>query len=143
MRKKGMDKLDKLIQKYVEAVMIHGKESWGGDYKKANRYYKVYTKCFIDICKYGEEGKNVLKELLNHNSHFVRYSAAYHMLPFDSVIAVKMLKKCKGEPEGVGFNAKTTMDEWNSSNLKFPIEKEGKILYVTANEFIRECIDTK
>lgn len=34
----------------------------------------------------------------------------------------------------MGFNAKTTIAEWNKGNLKFPIEKDGKILYVDANE---------
>lgn len=90
-----MDKLDRLIQKYVEAVMIHGKESWAGDYKKANTYYKVYTNYFIDICKYGVEGKNALKELLKHDSNFVRCSVAYHFLPFDSTIGIKLLKNVR------------------------------------------------
>lgn len=133
-----MENLDKLISKYIESVTNHGKESWAGDYKTANKYYKIYTKCYIDICKYGEEGRIALKNLIYHNSHFVRYCVAYHILPFDPENGTKMLKKCKNEPDGVGLNAKTTLDEWNSGSLKFPIEKDGKITYVTVEEFINQ-----
>lgn len=133
-----MDKIDRLVQKYVESVIVHGQESWGGNHVKANKHYRVYTKCFIEICKHGEEGKNVLKKLLEHSSHFVKCSAAYHILPFETATAIRILNKCKSAPDGVGLSAKTTLDEWNSGNLKFPIERDGKIVYVTPNELVAQ-----
>ncbi len=136
MRRHKVSTLKNLIEKYIKSVIIHGKESWSGDNKIANKHFKAYTKCFVEICKYGNEGEESLKELLSHESHFVRYSAAYHMLPFDSDTSIKMLKKCKSEPDGVGFNAKTTLSEWKSGNLRFPVDRDGKIAYVTVDEFI-------
>lgn len=131
-----MNNLNDLVEKYVESVIIHGKESWGSDYKKANRHYKIYTKCFIDICKYKKEGEIALRQLLNHSSHFVRYAAAYHLLPFDREMGLKMLKKCKNEPDGVGFNVKITISEWKNGDLRFPFEKDGKIISMTIDDFM-------
>lgn len=131
-----MKEIDELIEKYIESVILHGKESWGGDYKIANKHYKLYTKCFVEICKYGVEGIDALKELLNHESHFVRCCAAYHILPFDSYNGIKMLKKCKREPEGVGLSAQTLLSEWNSGKLRFPVVKESAIIYVTVEELV-------
>jgi len=131
-----MNNLNDLVEKYVESVIIHGKESWGRDYKKANSHYKIYTKCFIDICKYKKEGEIALRKLLNHSSHYVRYAAAYHLLPFDREMGLKMLKKCKNEPDGVGFNAKITISEWKNGDLRFPFEKDGKIIPMTIDDFM-------
>lgn len=132
-----MNSLDELVEKYIDSVIIHGKKSWDGDPKTANKHFILYTKCYIQICKYGKEGEQVLKTLLNHESHFVRCAAAYHLLPFDSEVGLKMLKKCKNQPDGVGFNAKILLSEWNSGNLMFPVGKEDKILYVTVTNFHR------
>lgn len=80
-----MDSLSNLIEQYIEAVIIHGEES-SNDYRKANKYNAIYTKCYCELCKLGQEGISALKCLLSHEKRYVRYSVAYHIKTFLFII---------------------------------------------------------
>ena len=114
-----MDKLNKLIDKFIEATEIHGKESRTGNYKLANKNYKIAEKCYKEIKSFGEDGYNEIAKLLLHENGHVRVGAAYHLLPVKSEIAVKVLKESIGLSEGIGFIAGMILSEWEKGKLKF------------------------
>ena len=114
-----MDKLKVLIEKFIEASIIHGEESWNGNYKEGNKQYKIKTKCFEKIKTFANDWQNEILKLLNHENGYVRVSAAYRTLSFNPDEAVKTLKALLNEPKGVGFDAKMLLSEWEKGNLKF------------------------
>ena len=131
-----MVELSQLVGKYVSSAIIHGRESWGGDHKLANRHFKIYREAYCDLCKRGAIGINALKTLTDHESPFVRKVAAYSILPFDTRLGVLILKKVRREPHGIGHNAGITLSEWNKGKLRFPLKHDGKIIYVSSKELV-------
>jgi hypothetical protein len=123
-----MEDLNILINKFIDATIIHSIESEGGDYRLANKNFNIAVKC---ICKIKEfEGwVDVFKNLLDHENASIRVNAAYILLPIHSNLAKKTLRKCKSAPKGVGFTAKIILKEWKSGDLKFPEFVNGKIVY--------------
>lgn len=123
-----MEDLNTLINKFIDATVIHRTESEGGNYKLANKNFDIAVKC---ICKIKEfDGwADVFETLLNHENASIRVSAAYNLLPFKTELAIKTLKKCTRVPKGEGFNAKTILQEWKTGELKFPEFVNGKVVY--------------
>ena len=128
-----MDNRQKEINDIIESIIIQAKESWGNDYKIANKHFKIYTE---KICKLLQEGnKEILTILIKHNEPSVRKVGAYFLLPIDKKMAEKELKLLFREKEnGVGFNAKTIFQEWKKKRLEFPKLVEGKIVYCKPEE---------
>lgn len=124
-----MDKLDKLIEQYLDSTAIHG-ESMLNNYKLSNHHYAIKTKCFCKIKEFGAEGFERLMQLLHHENAHVRVETAYFILSYKPNEALKVLRKNCKEPRGVGSNAKMIISEWKKGNLKFPELKDGKIIYV-------------
>lgn len=114
-----MDKLKNLIDKYINSTIIHGRESRTGNYKLANKNFKIAEKCYKEIKAFGEEGYNEIAKLLIHDNGHVRVGAAYCLLPVKTEIAVKVLQESIGKPDGVGFEAEMILSEWKKGNLKF------------------------
>ncbi|MFS1511741.1 hypothetical protein VQL36_04790 [Chengkuizengella sp. SCS-71B] len=112
-----MDTLDDIIKKYVNSTIIHGKESEEGNYKLANKHYKLRSKFFEQIKGHGELGRQELIKLLSHENGHVRVGAAFHVLSFNPDLARNVLKKSVTEPKGVGFKAKMIIKEFEKGNL--------------------------
>lgn len=124
---------DNEIEEIINSIISHAKESWGNDYKIANKHFKLYTK---KICKLLNEGnKEIITILINHEEPAVQKTGAYFLLPFDKKVAEKKLKSLFKEKEnGVGSNAKTILQEWKKKRLTFPKLVGGKVVYVSPEE---------
>jgi len=74
-----VDNLLDLKQRYVESTIQHGKALAIGDSRTANKHAKILNKVFQQL-NATIEGKNVLVELLYHNTIRVRSMAAIDLL---------------------------------------------------------------
>jgi hypothetical protein len=115
-----MDKLEKLIAKYVEAAKRHGEATDCGDNKTANKQYKVIEKCYSELMAHGEVGIRELIPLLDDPNNFVRLWAASHLLHVEPTRAKQILANLSGiKGSLVGFNADMVLKEWEKGDLKF------------------------
>lgn len=123
-----MEEINFLMGEYVNAVINHRIACLRGEYKVANKYYE---KIEVYICKIKliPNWMDVFEELLEHEEYSVRIQAATTLLPYETKIAKKILKKCSLLPDMNGFEARMVLNEWNTENLKFPTLKNGKIIY--------------
>ncbi|TEB06807.1 hypothetical protein Psch_00339 [Pelotomaculum schinkii] len=110
-------------QKYINAAILHRKSSYNGDYKTANKQYKVLKKIYDQIEKNVIE-KKLLLDLLEYNDISVKSWAAAHMLGIKYEIskAEKELINIATihDAEMIGFSAKMTLNVWAQQGfLKF------------------------
>ncbi|QOW61910.1 hypothetical protein [Treponema pedis] len=120
--------------KLQKAIITHAKESWGGDYKKANKCFKTYTRRICELIN--AEGINIIYDLLKSDNLAIVSVAAYFLLPINSKVALEAYKKVLGaKHDGIASNAKITLNEWKKGRLSFPLLKDGKIIYTTKDVY--------
>ena len=114
-----MDKINVLLNKYIEAAIQHGKATEEGDYKSANKAFKVLKKVYDELKANQDFGVQKLSNLLNHEEEYVRLWASSHTLQVDTEKAKKTLIELTKKTGFLAFNAKMTLEEWEKGNLKF------------------------
>jgi hypothetical protein len=130
-----MDDLQEKINLIKESILVHARESWGGDPQKANRYFKKYTKDICELFQVGD-GLDVMLSFLEDDDPAIKSVGAYYLLPRNTKIAEKTLKSIFNvQTFGIGTNAQTTYSEWKNGRLKFPALENGKIVYKDRSVF--------
>lgn len=123
-----MKEVELIINKYVEAI-INYQMTLDSDYKKANKYFSQAEKCLCEL-KLIENWIEHFRCLLEHENISVKINAATALLPYETKRAKVCLKRCCLLPGMKGFEARMVLREWKSGDLKFPIYKNGEIVYV-------------
>ena len=123
-----MNELEFIINKYVEAIVNYN-IALDENYKRANKFYSQAEKYLCEI-KLIENWADDFKRLLEHENISVRINAATALLPYETKLAMKHLRRFSLLPGMRGFEARMVLREWKSGNLKFPIYENGKIVYV-------------
>ena len=123
-----MNELELIINKYAAAI-VNYHMALDEDYKKANKYFSQAEKHLCEL-KLIENWIEDFQHLLDHENVSVRINAATALLPYETKLAKKCLKRCCLLPGMRGFEARIVLSEWKSGNLKFPIYENGKIVYV-------------
>ena len=91
--------------KLQEAIITHAKESWSGDYKKANKCFKTYTRRICELIN--AEGINIIYDLLKSDNLAIVSVAAYFLLPINSKVAFEAYKKVLVDKhDGIASNAR-------------------------------------
>ncbi len=133
-----MNDLQKKISSIRESILIHARESWGGDFKVANKHFKKYTKEICELFQAGN-GSEIMFKFLDDEEPAVKSVGAYYLLLHNSKVAEKALKSIFNvQIYGIGFNAKTILSEWKNGRLKFPALENGKVVYKDRGDFIGE-----
>ncbi len=106
------------LEKYIEGCKIHGSGTdCGDDYRTVNKAYDVLIKNFRILIK-EEGGKELLKELLRHDSVYVSAWTAT-LLIFDYPKECKKVIKSVAKGKGVwALSIKTFYDEWKKGNTE-------------------------
>ncbi len=113
-----MEKIETLLEKYIEAAIKHGQASEEGDYKTANKQYSVLDKIYNTLKK--NDNLNELLKLIDHSNDHVKLWASSHTLQIEPNIAKKILLKLReGPPSVVRLDAEMILEEWEKGNLKF------------------------
>lgn len=112
-----MEIVEKVIKTFVDAAVKHGECTNRGDYRTANKQYKIMFKSLQQL-KVHEDGIIQFKELMEHQSDYVRLWSSTHLLRVEEEKAKKHLKSLAKKSEIISLTAQTTLDEWEKGNLQ-------------------------
>jgi hypothetical protein len=114
-----MNKINDLIQKYIQYSEAHRKFIQEGDHRKANSAYKSLTRLYRGFEKDKEMAESSLRVLCNEKSPAVRLWAATHAIGLDIQVDVaeKILEEiAETDKKGLlGFSAEMTLKEWKKN----------------------------
>ncbi|MBW5449451.1 hypothetical protein GE107_25915 [Cohnella sp. CFH 77786] len=86
---------------------------------------RIYDKCYKNFMKhksYGDEGINEIEKMIENENDYVKKTAAVHLLPYRTKIALKTLqvlaKKYENQIGLFSFNIEMVIKEWNKGNLR-------------------------
>jgi hypothetical protein len=113
-----MDK-EKIVKNFINASIKQGESLEEGNWKVANRQYKIIEKSYHQLNELGKEGEKELVKLLDYNNDYVKLWSATYSLPIEEVKAKKILEILSNKTRGLGLTAKMTIEEWEKGNLKF------------------------
>lgn len=110
--------LENCLEKYMEACIIHGKETEiSEDYKTVNKAHGTIIKNFRILVK-DENGIEMLKNLLKHEDIYISSWTAC-LLIFDYPKECKKIIKSVAKRKGIyAITIKTFYKEWKKGNLK-------------------------
>lgn len=115
-----MEITEKNIESYINAAIKHGECTEEGDYKQANKQYKIIQRSLNEL-KVSEKGVTQLKDLMEHQSDYVKLWSSTHLLSVEEKKSRQVLMELARKPGFLGLTAQTTLDEWTKGNLKLDI----------------------
>lgn len=65
----------------------------------------------------GDGGEEFFRSLVNHDLKHIVGVAAFNLIPLNPVLAHEVLENLSREPGEIGFDAKTTLREWDAGKL--------------------------
>jgi len=104
--------IEKLVEEFAKAIIKQNEAIMKGNYKLGNKYAKKYIKCYQQLFKVGEEGKEALAKLFNHDDIGVREMAAVVLLKYKTEEALKILRELANKPGLIGFGASEAIKRW-------------------------------
>ncbi len=119
-----MKSLEELKKQFIDIAIIHEEAMKRGNHKLGNKQTVVGGKISKKL-RNSEEGRKVLKNLMNHSSPSVRYWAATNCLPYFTEDAIKVLKEIEeNENLDPAYRASVyiTLDLWKNGELKLDNE---------------------
>jgi hypothetical protein len=113
-----MDK-QKIIENFINASIKQGESIEEGNWKVANRQYKIIEKSYQHLRKLDEKSVYELIKLLDYNNDYVKLWSATYSLSIDEEKAKNVLKILSNKSGGLGLTAKMTLQEWEKGNIKY------------------------
>ncbi len=109
--------IEDLAAKFVEAARKQGAGIESGDSRVANKWYKNLLAIREGLRDHGEGGEDVILQLLENESPYVRLWAATYALAFSPLRAQPVLEALAASQGGfLRFTAATTLSEWRKHN---------------------------
>ena len=101
---------------FEEAANAHADATEKGDYKVANKNYRIINNVinFLD----NSNERELLKKFLTHTSESVKSWAATYLLTVYESESIMVLEKIAGGTGIHSLDAATTLNEWRKGNLK-------------------------
>ena len=109
-----------LVRLCEEAAAAHGKASWEGDYRTANRQYHVAVATYSELRRRGTEAQKAILPLLHHDDANVRVWAAVRALEFAQDEAVAVLESIAPLHGVAGLDAVMVLKQWHDGKLRIP-----------------------
>ncbi len=111
----GLNKnLEKIISLFVEASMKHNAAIMQGDWKTANLQAKKIHKSFLEIIKFGGDGRDALLTLVDHTDPAIAAMAATYSLKYNPEKSLSILIKISNDPGFIGFRAAQSIKNWEN-----------------------------
>ncbi len=112
--------IQQLIKDYRESASAHGKATFDGDHKAANRNYHKLVALLPKIRAYGNAGEMALLALSADKDESVACWSATHSLKFEENRALSVLSDLAKKAGPIGFNAKMVVQQWAKGQLFLP-----------------------
>jgi hypothetical protein len=104
--------LRKLVGQFAEAVAAQTDAIWRGDHKTGNKFAKRYIAIFKRLREPGDEGRDALAALLDHDRPDVRVMAAAFLLRHRTETALAVLRQAAAGEGMIAFEASETLKRW-------------------------------
>ncbi len=113
--------LQTLVKEYREASVAHGKASFSGNYRIANRNADTIINIYRELRRRGREAQNSILPLLTDEDLNVRAMAAAHALEFAPELGEPVLIELSQLGRGLHrLEAEVCLDQWRNGTLEFP-----------------------
>ena len=103
---------EELVTRFADAVIMQTFCIWHGDAKTGNRHAKRYIAAFEKLRERGDEGRDALKVLFEHENPDVRTSAAAFLLRHCTEEALAVLREAAAGKGLVSFEAGQAIKRW-------------------------------
>jgi hypothetical protein len=110
---------EKVLAKYVDAIIANKKALNNADPKTANKHYKVLVKSLHQLEAVGER-REALLSLLSHEIPDVRGVAAAHLIDIEPKRAVYVLEELAKSGGVAGFEANMVLKLWREGKFHIP-----------------------
>lgn len=110
--------IQKLLAIFSSAAKKHYDAQLACDPKTANKQVKKFYGAFLELIKFGEEGRQALLTLTDVDDLAVAAMAATYSLKYDTKKALSVLEKIAKEPGFIGFAAQQAIKRWNEGTWK-------------------------
>ncbi|WP_428664194.1 hypothetical protein [Reyranella sp.] len=110
-----IDALELKYRKYAEA---YGAAAVRGDVRATNRNSNKLAEILTKLRACGEQGKAVLRRLMNDGSDAIAVSAAFDSLPFAETEALKILDVIAKKAGPIALDAMMCAKLWRAGELK-------------------------
>lgn len=114
------DVVQNAIDKYVKFAAIHGECTESGDYKQGNKAHDILLKALSKLRASGDQGRQALVALLQHENASVRLWAASHLLKTAPAIAIEKIKEIAAGNGMLALCAETVLSEFAKGTLEIP-----------------------
>ena len=116
-----VESVDALVKRYAEAAAEHGRATEAGNYKEANRAYKVIAAVYMELRRRGREAQLALLPLLEAPEPGIRAWVGTHALEFSPADGERVLSHMENTPRSlVSLSAQITLRQWREGKLRFP-----------------------
>ena len=114
--------LDQMTREYRRLAIVHGGSP---NIPKANRAYKKLVALKRKLFEAGLDAAQVIMTLLDDESIFVRFHAAFDTLSLDPDLALSVLRELAAGPRSeTRLSAERTLEFWNAGTLELPEWKQ-------------------
>ncbi len=104
--------LQNMVAQFAEAVAAQTDAILRGDHKTGNKFAKRYIALFNRLREHGDEGREALAVLLEHQSPDVRVMAAAFLLRYRTEAAQAVLREAAAGEGMIAFEASEAMKRW-------------------------------
>jgi hypothetical protein len=112
--------IEELLSVYAESAAINGQSSINGDFKSANRHYRILSIVCRELGERGIDAQRSLLRLLAHDDPAVRLWTASHVIEFAPKEGIMALMELADREGTTGFEAETMLSEWKEGKFRFP-----------------------
>jgi hypothetical protein len=110
------DSPDIVANQFAQGVIGQTEAIRAGDHRRGNRYAKQYVRAFQELRKLGDEGREALVPLLQHERIDVRVMAACFLLRYRTPEAIAVLEAASKAPSISALGAAETLKRWRNGS---------------------------
>lgn len=116
---------DTLVELFAQNVVKQTQSIWHGDAKAGNRCADAYVRAWRQLRSMGDEGREALVKLLDHESSDVRSAAATCLLRYCTEKSRKVLQEIVAGEGLIAFEAQQALERWEEGNWHLDPEDEA------------------
>ena len=104
------------VKRFADGVALQTFAIWHGDARTGNRHAKRYIAAFERLRERGDEGRDALMVLLEHERPDVRVAAAAFLLRHCTEESLKVLRAAAAGESLVAFEAGQAIKRWEEGS---------------------------
>jgi hypothetical protein len=117
------DKISRLMHRFASAASAHYQALEEMNEERSNTFAQMIAGLYRSIIGSGENGRQALLELVDHNDPVVAGMAAVYSIRYDSKRCLSALKRVALVPGMLGLRAQMAIERWESGEWLGPEER--------------------